>query len=58
MTNDLMELYTSGDLNMACLDHGGELFRGQSWEQIPRPETFAGVFEKKRAFHECPAIND
>uniref|UniRef100_A0AC35G1C1 Copper type II ascorbate-dependent monooxygenase C-terminal domain-containing protein n=1 Tax=Panagrolaimus sp. PS1159 TaxID=55785 RepID=A0AC35G1C1_9BILA len=60
MTNDLLELYTSAKINMACLDHSGQLFKGHKtqWEKIERPQTFGGIFEKKRAYDECPAIND
>uniref|UniRef100_A0AC34GFV6 Copper type II ascorbate-dependent monooxygenase C-terminal domain-containing protein n=1 Tax=Panagrolaimus sp. ES5 TaxID=591445 RepID=A0AC34GFV6_9BILA len=60
MTDDLLELYTSGKINMACLDHTGQLFKGHKtqWEMVERPETFGGIFEKKRSFDECPAMND
>uniref|UniRef100_A0AC35FG63 DOMON domain-containing protein n=1 Tax=Panagrolaimus sp. PS1159 TaxID=55785 RepID=A0AC35FG63_9BILA len=60
MTDDLIELYTSSKINMACLNHTGQLFEGHKtgWEKIDVPQTFAGIFEKHRDSHECPAIND
>uniref|UniRef100_A0A7E4VLN4 Tyramine beta-hydroxylase n=1 Tax=Panagrellus redivivus TaxID=6233 RepID=A0A7E4VLN4_PANRE len=59
-TLDLKELYSSAPLNMACLNHGGDLFKGHptGWQKVARPETFAGVYGKERADYECPSMND
>ncbi|KAH7727912.1 hypothetical protein AAVH_04156 [Aphelenchoides avenae] len=55
----LRELYAGAPLNMACLNHAGDLFPGHptNWKRVPRPETFAGVYAKVRSADECPATN-
>uniref|UniRef100_A0A1I7S2N2 DOMON domain-containing protein n=1 Tax=Bursaphelenchus xylophilus TaxID=6326 RepID=A0A1I7S2N2_BURXY len=41
-----------------CVWKRGERYlKDEDWEHVPRPETFAGSYERRRAAMECPAIN-
>ncbi|KAI6244018.1 hypothetical protein M3Y99_00070700 [Aphelenchoides fujianensis] len=53
------EWYATEPLNMACLDHSGELVKDPSvdWSHVQRPEVFAGIYDRSGARAECPAIN-
>ncbi|KAI6209539.1 hypothetical protein M3Y96_00231800 [Aphelenchoides besseyi] len=58
--DEIHEWYATESLNMACLDHSGQLIEDSTvnWNHVQRPETFGGVFDRNGARAECPAIND
>jgi hypothetical protein len=46
------------DLIICCCYNDDLNIQGQSWESVPQPELFSGIYDKSPSQYECPAIND